>query len=278
MEPNMDLDHRKRVSNMVETKADYWQRVYGESNVQGQVYLEREQAVIELVERFAPGGRVIEIGCGAGRVAAQLGRLGHEVDAYDVSPAMVAQTRLLIDELGAADHARAELGDLFSLPADLAPADVVVGVGLLPWVDDLERALSTLASLVRRGGYVVVTADNRLRLTTFTDPLANPLLTPLKLVRRRLKPPPQDARVRQDIPRRLDARLRLAGLEPVERRMIGFGPFTFWRRQLLADRPSGVRLHRRLQRLADRRVPIIRGAGWHYLVVGHRADGAPRSF
>ena len=60
---HMDLDHRKRVSNMFETKAEYWQRVYGESNVQGQVYLAREQAVIELVERFAPGGRVIEIGC-----------------------------------------------------------------------------------------------------------------------------------------------------------------------------------------------------------------------
>ena len=100
--------------------------------VQGQVYLEREQAVIELVERFAPGGRVVEVGCGAGRVAAQLGRLGHEVEAFDVSAGMVERTRLLIDELGAGGNARAEVGDLFSLPANLEPADVVVGVGLLP--------------------------------------------------------------------------------------------------------------------------------------------------
>ena len=98
------------------------------------------------------------------------------------------------------------------------------------------------------------------------------MLTPLKLIRRRLKPTPTDARARQDVPGRLDARLRRAGLELVERRTIGFGPFTFWRRQLLPTGPAVCVCIGRLQRLADRGVPLIRIAGWHYLVAARRTD------
>jgi hypothetical protein len=69
--------------------------------------------------------------------------------------------------------------------------------------------------------------------------------------------------------RELDRLLAASGLEQVEGRTLGFGPFTFLGRELL-PRPRAVALHRRLQRLADAGVPVLRAAGAQYLVVARR--------
>jgi hypothetical protein len=54
----------------------------------------------------------------------------------------------------------------------------------------------------------------------------------------------------------------------------GFGPLTIFRRQLL---PAGLGagLERRLQALADRRVPLVRAAGWHYMVLAQKVELSP---
>ena len=44
----------------------------------------------DLVSRLAPGGRVLDAGCGTGRVAIELARRGHDVVGLDLDPAMLA--------------------------------------------------------------------------------------------------------------------------------------------------------------------------------------------
>jgi hypothetical protein len=60
-----------------------------------------------------------------------------------------------------------------------------------------------------------------------------------------------------------------AGLLRVEAATFGFGPFTLLGRRLLRE-PAAVRLHHVLQRLADRRVPILRATGNQYIVLGRK--------
>src|SRR5207253_8033034 len=57
-----------------------------------------------------------------------------------------------------------------------------------------------------------------------------------------------------------DSCLLAAGLEKIAGRTVGFGPFSFLGWKFLSD-SSGVRVHRRLQQLADRGVPILRSMG-----------------
>ena len=45
-----------------------------------------------------PGGRVLDIGCGPGWLALELGRRGQIVDAYDFSPEAIAFARRMLDE------------------------------------------------------------------------------------------------------------------------------------------------------------------------------------
>jgi hypothetical protein len=59
--------------------------------------------------------------------------------------------------------------------------------------------------------------------------------------------------------------VRSAGLRPVQRASVGFGPLTLGGRPLLAE-PTALRLHGRLQELADRDLPLIRSLGWHVVL------------
>ena len=58
-------------------------------------------------------------------------------------------------------------------------------------------------------------------------------------------------------------------LEIEKTMMLGFGPFSFLGRTLLPD-SLGIRLHRRLQALADRGVVGLRSTGSQYLVLARR--------
>src|SRR5437773_1141181 len=67
-----------------------------------------------------------------------------------------------------------------------------------------------------------------------------------------------------------------AGLEKIAGRTVGFGPFSVLGWKVLSD-SSGVRVHRRLQQLADRGVPILRSMGTQYIVLARKgvATSAP---
>jgi SAM-dependent methyltransferase len=85
----------------------------------------------EIAERAADP--ILELGCGAGRVALHLARLGHEVVGVDTEPALVAALNSRADEEGlaaraiAADAAGFDLKRRFGLA--LAPMQVVQILG-----------------------------------------------------------------------------------------------------------------------------------------------------
>jgi SAM-dependent methyltransferase len=66
-------------------------------------------------------GRIVEVGCGSGLLAARLSAAGYEVLGYDVSPAMIALAKRRVP------HARFRVGNLKSLP--LPNCDAVICVG-----------------------------------------------------------------------------------------------------------------------------------------------------
>jgi ubiquinone/menaquinone biosynthesis C-methylase UbiE len=161
----------------------------------------------------------------------------------------------------------AEVADVHALRFPSGSFSLVIAVGLLPWLHQPELALAEIARVLRGGGSLVLTADNRARLNTLVDPRSNLLLTPLKRLRKRLarQRPVGGATSRLHFPSHVNALLRRAGFRIERRSSVGFGPFTLWSRVLLAD-AQGIALHRRLQALADRDVPGLRFTGWHYLV------------
>ncbi len=74
---------------------------------------------------LAPGSRVVDGGCGTGRVGTELARRGHHVVGVDVDASMLAEARRAAPDLTWVESDLLDLG-----PADVgAPADLVVLAG-----------------------------------------------------------------------------------------------------------------------------------------------------
>jgi SAM-dependent methyltransferase len=98
------------------------------------------------------GERVLDIGCGQGRMSRYLAGLGAEVTGVDISAAMLAKARA-VGPAGIA-YVRA---DVAREPAwwDGRPFDGCTCELALMDIDDLAGALSTVATVLRRGGWFV---------------------------------------------------------------------------------------------------------------------------
>jgi ubiquinone/menaquinone biosynthesis C-methylase UbiE len=76
---------------------------------------------VELYAGLAPpGGSILELGCGTGRLAVALARLGFSVEGLDIAPAMLQQAQSKVSALdaGTAGRIRLRQGDMAALNLD----------------------------------------------------------------------------------------------------------------------------------------------------------------
>jgi SAM-dependent methyltransferase len=109
------------------------------------------QMAFDAVAEASPG-RVLEVGCGPGELAARIKEeLGADVAAIDISPRMVELAR------GRGVHAR--VGDVLDLPFAAGEFDCAVAAWMLYHVPDVDRALGELARVLRPGGRLVAVTN-----------------------------------------------------------------------------------------------------------------------
>ena len=264
---------QQHVNRYFDTSAPYWDGVYRGASLQDVIYQQRQAAVLEYVEAadLSPPAAVLEIGCGAGHLTLAL--LGRDLNvvAVDASPAMVDATAMRVREARPSQPVTVEVADAHALPFDSECFDLVVAAGVIPWLHSPAAAIDEMARVLRPGGQLVLTADNRARLVSFFDPRAIAALTPLKSAKVAMRRRQGLATPRLDYPRGVDRLLLRGSLEPLARRTIGFGPLSFMGRPLLSESRS-ISVHARLQSLADRGTPGLRWTGWHYLVRARKPE------
>jgi ubiquinone/menaquinone biosynthesis C-methylase UbiE len=264
------------ISDWSDAGAAYWEQVYADPGLDGAIYRLRQARVLEAFGGLSlpAGARVLELGPGAGRVAVELARRGHRIVCVDTAEAMLRNTETRARAQGVGDRVETVVADAHALPFPDGSFAAVVAVGVLPWLERPAAALAEIRRVLAPGGSAVLTSDNRARLNFILDPRLNPLAVDAAkradaLLVRRLGA--HSRRRRERLPQRyanrsVDRMLAEAGLAKRTGMSVGFGPFSLLRRRVL---PAGwaVPAHERLQRLADRGVPGLRGAGAQYVVV-----------
>ncbi len=116
-------------------------------------------------DRFpvAPGDRVLDMGCGAGRHAFALYRRGAQVTALDQNAAELADVQVMFEamaaegEVPAGATARTVEGDAYALPFEDGFFDKVICAEVLEHLPEDERAMAELVRVLRPGGQMAVT-------------------------------------------------------------------------------------------------------------------------
>jgi ubiquinone/menaquinone biosynthesis C-methylase UbiE len=275
-----DLDHQKLVNSHFDTVSSYWAKVYErDDDVNAAIFQQRLKLVLELVNSVAlpRHRRVMEIGCGAGHATVALAGAGYRVDAIDAVQAMVDATRARAVEAGLASRVTSGVGDIRELGFPDETFGLVLAIGVLPWLASMEKPVREICRVLEAGGYAIVSVVNRWGLRQFVEPFTNPLLSPAKdlakNVLRQCGRSKSAALIRTTAMRECDALLGCAGLDKLAGVTLGFGAFTLFNHEFLP--PSmGLRVHRFLQGLADRKVPVIRSSGSEYVVLTRKRDKA----
>jgi ubiquinone/menaquinone biosynthesis C-methylase UbiE len=259
------------VNTYFQAESSYWQGVYTLPGVQAEIIRDRHAAVLDWVDglALAPGSRVLEVGCGAGFMSIALIRHGFHVCAIDSVSAMVELARRNAEESGVSSNLSCEVGDVYSLEFDDASFDLVLAIGVIPWLERTVSAIHEMARVTKPGGNLVLTTANCAGLASLLDPINCPALQPLKLKVKKLF---VNLGLRHSTPgkvyhgnRSFDKTIRRLGLVKLKGMTRGFG-FTFFRHAVLPE-PLGTTINRKLQCLADRGSPVIHSMGMAYIVL-----------
>jgi ubiquinone/menaquinone biosynthesis C-methylase UbiE len=268
-------DQQRLVNERFRLRARNWEELYEREDLFSVIHRLRHARALEWIDglELPAGSAVLEVGPGAGLMTVALAQRGFQVTAADTAARMLEIARRRAAAAGVTARVRLMLADAQQLPVADAAVTLVVALGVLPWLRSADAAVAELTRVLQPGGYLILNADNRYRLSVLLDPRHNPVLDPARIAAKSVlramgvgHPHGTGARVTAHQVAEFNGILTDAGLELLQRCTFGFGPFTLLGVPVLPQR-MGVRLHARLQRRADNGGPGVRWAGAQYLVV-----------
>jgi ubiquinone/menaquinone biosynthesis C-methylase UbiE len=236
--------------------AGFWRDIYDHDDVHACIHQYRRRAVLTFVDRLKlpSGSQVLEVGCGAGSTSVALAERGLRVTATDRVPEMTELTRRLAEDRGVMRKLTVAIADVDHLELPSGAFDAVLAIGVLPWLDCYEQALSEISRVLRPGGHFIVNTDNRLALHRLFNPRMNYwLLSLFRRFRARKALAPLNTTISKQ---RFESLLKRYGLEVRALTPIGFGPFSIGRTGLFSSR-FGLRVNYTLQRMCERGAPLI---------------------
>lgn len=148
-------DHAGQVRALFDTKATAWPGKYGPGGRLAGRLTQLADAVAGLV---APGGRVLDLGCGSGELARRLADARYQVTGCDIAPRMLHQAEAA-DQRQAVSWIRLD-PRWRTLPCATGSRDAVVAASVLEYVRDPAAVLAECARVLRPGGVLVCTVPN----------------------------------------------------------------------------------------------------------------------
>ncbi|MFQ5772087.1 MAG: class I SAM-dependent methyltransferase, partial [bacterium] len=252
---------------------------YQHNDLFGVIHQQRRAIALKYVDELSLSkqSRILEIGCGAGLTTVDLARRGYKIVAVDSVDTMIDLTRRHALESGVANNVNANVGDIHELNFQASSFDLVIALGVTPWLHSLNKALQEVVRVLRSSGYIIINADNRYRLNHLLDPAELPALAPLKkALKKWLEKIGLRKSTKEPLPHRyrineFDSFLSSVGLLNIKQTILGFGPFTFLKYKVFSE-SVGIKLHYILQNCAECGFPVLRSTGSQYIVLAKKND------
>jgi ubiquinone/menaquinone biosynthesis C-methylase UbiE len=183
------MEQKKKVVDHFDEFAedDRWSKLYDEQKdpIVAYNFLRRQDRVEELCGDIAqPGATALDIGCGTGILAPFFVAKGCAYHGSDIAEQMIQQAR----ERVPSDRATFSVGDVEGgLAFPDGRFDIVTGLGLLEYLDDLDAALDEIVRVTRPGGSIVVSVPQSRCLNHIATTLLSPIVTNVWAAVKRLR-------------------------------------------------------------------------------------------
>ena len=137
---------QKLVDDFFDTHSKYWRNTYGEKDIFGIIYQQRQATALKYIDGLLlpKNAHVLEIGCGAGFLTSALAKRGFVVEAIDHAQAMVDLTKEHIKQKGIVNRITACTGDIHELSYESQTFDLIIALGVVPWLHDYKKALTEI--------------------------------------------------------------------------------------------------------------------------------------
>ena len=147
-------EHQNCLNAHFKASSAYWTDIYEIEDVDGTIYRERRSVVLALAQELGlpAGARILEVGCGSGLTSVQLALEGYTIQAVDSVDAMIERTREHADRAGVGDRIIASVRSVYDLRYPDSSFDLVLKIGVAPWLYSLDKALRDEMKVESVGG------------------------------------------------------------------------------------------------------------------------------
>jgi ubiquinone/menaquinone biosynthesis C-methylase UbiE len=268
------------VDKTFQSNAEYWKSVYRERSLTNIIHQYPQAAALHMVDalNLPKESNVLELGCGAGVLTVALARRKYIVTAIDRVRASLDLVHQRAIEVGLQKRIITSMGDMHTLEFKDQSFDLVLALGVIPWLHSPRAGMMEIMRVLKPGGYAIISVDNRWRMIHILDPRFNPLLLPIRETVQHLFETLKLRRpdLRASFPRmhsinEFDSLLTSIGLHKSAGQTHTFGPFTLMNKRIFSD-SIGKIFHHVFQSMADRNVPGIRSAGSQYQVLAQKPE------
>ncbi|MCJ7633448.1 class I SAM-dependent methyltransferase, partial [Candidatus Bathyarchaeota archaeon] len=104
-----------------------------------------------------------------GFMSIALARSGFLVEAVDHAPAMIDLTRRHASQAGVDSRIHTAIEDVHKLNFEDHSFDLIVALGVIPWLHDLRKALFEITRVLAPSGYAILNMYNRYRTNAWVD-------------------------------------------------------------------------------------------------------------
>jgi len=245
-------DNQVKISNHFSNTIEYWHNLYEDSTYLSLHMANRKKIVLDLVRKYAAGNtlKILDMGCGTGILTRSLLDESHYVASLDCSKQMLEKLEKSLKDSNCTTFLGTALGDVAGTSFSAEYFDAIICIGVFQYQLNDDDLLREISRILKKGGFCVFTLPNLLRLNYLLDPfyyfrfLARTVkrILPKAMGRDIGAPNALSGEVSDTLPYdkkyfiwQLNKSIEKQGLRIKEVVGFGYGPLTFWSKQIISD-------------------------------------------
>jgi ubiquinone/menaquinone biosynthesis C-methylase UbiE len=144
---------------------EYWDSLYDQNDYYGSIFRKRMETALSWIEDIGltEKSKILDAGCGAGRLVYELVQKGINSIGLDYSHGMLVKAKALTHPIKK-NLSGFSQGSIENLPLKNSSIDVIISLGVLAYIKSKDRAFQEFARVLKPEGTLVVSFINRARI------------------------------------------------------------------------------------------------------------------